>query len=403
MIRIAMISPLPPQRAGEASYTARLIQTIVKSRKVKVVAVTGQEADPLENSKGMIETLRIWDGNSNRYPFELLRHIREHRPHLVHVQFGPYGKVYGGTFGEVMLLLLILLRLTGIKTTVTLHSTWMPWQVKARIEKYRRLGRVAILAAPLFRLYMRLLNWGTTTLQLSTVKEDSGLKREFLMAYGFNHEKVLEIPHPCTEPVEEDERRLVIKKLGLKAGRTILLFGFIRPGKGIETALRAMALLKEDFADTLLLVAGKPQTVGGKRYLNDLRDLVSRLNLANTVHFDTRFIPDEEVPGYFAASTLLLVPYSESVGASGPIHNYAGYGIPIVASDAGFHNRESLGGNLILFRAEDPEHLALKLSKALSNPELRENLSQLQRAYAQRETWDLAAERTLRNYQKTLN
>jgi glycosyltransferase involved in cell wall biosynthesis len=279
----------------------------------------------------------------------------------------------------------------------------MPWQVKAKIKKYRRLVRIAILAAPLFRLYMRLLNWGTTTIQLSTVKEDSALTREFLAAYGFNREKVLEIPHPCTQPVEEDEKRLVIEKLGLKAGRIILLFGFIRPGKGIDTALKAMALLRENFADTLLLVAGRPQTVGGERYISDLRNLVSRLNLENSVHFDTRFIPEKEVPAYFAASTLLLVPYSESVGASGPIHVYAGYGIPIVASDAGFHNRESLGGNLILFRAGDSEHLAMKLAKVLSSPELRKKLSELQRAYAHRETWDLAVERTLRNYQKTLN
>jgi glycosyltransferase involved in cell wall biosynthesis len=403
MIRIVMISPLPPQRTGEASYTARLVQSIAKSGKVRVVAIAGQEADPLESSEGMIETLGIWDGRSVKYPFVLLKQIRERRPHLVHVQFGPYGKVYGGMFGEVMLLLLILLRLTGIKTTVTLHSTWMPWQVKARMKRYRRLGKIAILAAPFFRLYMRLLNWGTSTLQLSTVKEDSALKREFLAAYGFRHEKVLEIPHPCTQPNQKEASQFVFDKLGLKGRRIILVFGFIRPGKGIDTALKAMALLKNNFTETLLLVAGKPQAVEGERHLNELRDLVARLDLKNTVRFDTRFIPQEEVPGYFAGSTLLLVPYSESVGASGPIHGYAGYGIPIIASDAGFHNRESLGGNLTLFRAGDSEHLAKRLATALSSPELRKNLSQLQREYVQRETWDLAVERTLRNYQKTLN
>ena len=370
---------------------------------VRVVAVAGHEAESLQYSEDMVETLRIWDGRSINYPLVLLKYIKGRRPHLVHVQFGPHGKVYGGLFGETMLLLLILLRLTGIKTTVTLHSTWMPWQVKSRIRKFRKLGKISVLAAPFFRLYMRLLDWGTDTLQLSTVREDSALKHEFLNAYTFRSEKVLEIPHPCARIDQSAIKQVELEKLGLEGKRVILVFGFIRPGKGIDTALRAMAHLKSNFTDVLLLVAGTPQTADGQRYLDGLRDLVTRLNLEDTVRFDTRYIPKEEVPGYIAGSTLLLIPYSESVGASGPIHDYAGYGIPIVASDAGLHNKESLGGALVLFRVDDSEHLALKLTEVLSDLELRKNLSQLQRAYAQRETWDLAAKRTLQNYQRTLD
>lgn len=366
------------------------------------MALAGEEANPIHASGGLTETFPIWKGKSLRYPFVLMKHIKEQRPHLVHVQFGPHGRVYGGMFGEVMLLLLILLRLLGIRTTVTLHSTWMPWQVKARIKDHRILGRFAFLASPVFRLYMWLFDKGTSTVQLSTVREDSNLRKQFLKTYGFNPEKVLEIPHPCSQPDPTRTQKASAESIGLPGRRVILVFGFIRPGKGLDIAVRAMAQIKETLPDVVLLIAGRPQSVEGRRQLHELHNLVLQLDLQTVVRFDSRFIPDEEVPGYFDASALLLVPYTESVGASGPIHSYAGYGVPILASNAGYHNRESLGGNLFLFRAGDPEDLSKKLIEVLSSPELTVTASKRQLEYARRETWDLAATRTLRNYEKTL-
>ncbi|MFW9799924.1 MAG: glycosyltransferase [Candidatus Thorarchaeota archaeon] len=402
MIRVAMISPLPPQRTGEAPYTARLIKSIVRSGEVRVMAYAGEEANPIQTSEDLVETFAIWKGRSLTYPFVLMKHINEKRPHLVHVQFGPHGKVYGGMFGEVMLVLLILLRLVGIRTTVTLHSTWMPWQVKARIKKRRILGRFAFLASPLFRLYMWLFNKGTSTVQLSTVREDSMLKKQFLKTYRFDPEKVLEIPHPCSQADPTRTQKASADSMGLRGRRVILVFGFIRPGKGLDIAVRAMVQIKEALPDVVLLIAGRPQSIEGRRQLDEIHSLVLQLDLQTVVRFDTRFIPEEEVPGYFDASTLLLVPYTESVGASGPIHGYAGYGVPILASDAGYHNRESLGGNLFLFRAGDPNDLSKKLIEVLSSPELRTTISKKQLEYVRRETWNLAAMRTLRNYKKTL-
>ncbi len=62
--------------------------------------------------------------------------------------------------------------------------------------------------------------------------------------------------------------------------------------------------------------------------------------------FDAKFIPEEMVPVYFSAALAILISYTESVGASGPIHSYAGYGVPIVAADVGYHLRESMGGHI---------------------------------------------------------
>jgi glycosyltransferase involved in cell wall biosynthesis len=368
-----------------------------------MVAIAGEDAAVMNSPDSKIVTLPIWSGRSLLYPLRLLKHITKRKCHLTHVQFGPYGRVYGGFFGEVMILLLILLRFVGVKTTITLHSTWMPRQVEERVKQYRILGRLSVLAAPFFRLFMKLLDWGTNTIQLSTAREDSSLRKAFLREYRFNPNKVLEIPHPCMTLDERSDRQSAARGIGLEGKAIVLMFGFIRSGKGFETALKAVAQMRAQFPDVVLLIAGRPQGFRRGEYLEELKILANDLELKDNVRFDTRFIPEEEISTYFSASTLLLIPYTESVGASGPIYNYAGYGVPIVASDAGFHNKESLGGNLYLFKAGNSDSLSAKLKEVLEHPSALNEISRKQIQYARKENWKMAAKRTLHNYRKTIS
>ncbi|MFX1369499.1 MAG: glycosyltransferase [Promethearchaeota archaeon] len=402
LLRVVLISPLPPQKSGEAPYAKHLINELVKSGKVDVTAISDPNADLLRVEGRDVATLRIWKGRSLFYPLLLLNRIRKIKPHIVHVQFGPYGKVYGGLFGEFMLLLLILLRAAGIRTTITLHSTWMPQQVTQRVRRYRKLGVFAPLAQALFRIYMRFLDAGTSTIQLSTVKLDSKLKDVFLRTYNISHQKVLEIPHPCAQLNIGPKKKDAAERLELGDRDVVLLFGFIRRGKGIDTAIRAINQVRRKLPKVLLLIAGRPQGFDSGNYFKEIKKITADLELEDNVRFDSRFIPDYEVPDYFAASSILLVPYTESVGASGPIHNYAGYGVPILASDVGYHNRDSLGGNLFLFKPGSVSDLARKLEKILTKPEETKEVQKRQIEYTQRENWKLAGQRTIRWYLKTL-
>ena len=141
MLRIAMVSPLPPQRTGESLYTANLITELVRTGKIQVTALTGRDAEAIATETGLVEVLNVWKSRNFLYPFALVKHLKRVRPHIVHVQFGPHGEVYGGLFGEPMLLFLILCRLFGFRTTVTLHSTWIANQVIERARTYQFLGR----------------------------------------------------------------------------------------------------------------------------------------------------------------------------------------------------------------------------------------------------------------------
>jgi len=395
-----MISPLPPESAGEATYTAALIERLASRENIQIYAIAGPAADDLPSKSGRVVTLKIWNGRDLRYPFTLLRTISKIRPHLVHVQFGPHGAVYGGLFGEPMLLLLILLRLTGIKTTITLHSTWMTDQVEERVSTYGKIRKLSFFAKPLFTLFMKLLALGTSRIQLSTVKMNSLLKQKFLHEYDFSDDEVDEIPHPCRPADIHLDPQDAQEQLELAGHSIILVFGYIRRGKGFEVALQAMTNIEQEIPNALLLIAGNVLDADGRSYLAHLKQMSRALGIEECVRFESRYIPDDEVPLLFSAASIILVPYTESVGASGPIHNYADYGIPFLAANVGYHMRETLDGSLTLFENQNPRDLAEKAITLLKNSELREELGHRQRKYISNETWDVALKRTLQNYKK---
>ena len=269
---------------------------------------------------------------------------------------------------------------------------------------YRLLLRLilSVFAVPFFRLFMKVLSIGTTILQLSTVRLDSLLRRKFLESYRFDPNRVKEIPHPCGPAEVSLDRERSLRDLNLQNRRVILLFGFIRRGKGIELAIDAMKLVHSKLKESLLLIAGTPQDDDGRRYLAALKKRVLDLNLDSVVRFDTKYISVEEIGSYISASTAILVPYSESVGASGPIHNFAVYGIPIIASDTGYHMKETLGGNILVFKSQDVDDLAAVLSRLLIDEEEQREYSRKQKEYASTETWELAGKRTIQIYIETM-
>ena len=401
-MKVAIISPLPPEKPGESIYTARLIEALAKHRDIEITAIGGLSSMPLTIPRNNVTTASIWNCQSLLYPFALWRFIKKRGIQLVHVQYGPHGEVYGGLFGEVMLFLLLLLKYTGVKTTVTLHSTWMLEQVKLRLEETPRFSIFSIFSSAIFKIFMKLLYWGTNTVQLSTVRIGSVLKRRFLNEFKFNPDNVLEIPHACTEVVTNLSKEDAMSQLGVSDRQIILVFGFIRRDKGIHLAMKAVEELRETIPNILLLVAGKPFDEDGTEYLRELRKLRREKKLYNNVRFDTQYIPEEIIPVYFSAASIILAPYTESIGASGPLHSAGGYGRPIVASDAGMHIGEALGGNIVTYDQENIDSFCEKLKLVLTNKELAQEIQNKLIQYSKSESWDKAAERTIAYYRKTL-
>jgi glycosyltransferase involved in cell wall biosynthesis len=111
---------------------------------------------------------------------------------------------------------------------------------------------------------------------------------------------------------------------------TLLIFGLIRPYKGIMNLLDAFeALPREDGRGWRLLVVGDTwagwtepmERIGSSPYRSEI-ELVNR------------FVSDEEIPHFFAQADIVALPYLRS-SASGPLQLAMSAGLPIVVSDVG--------------------------------------------------------------------
>ncbi|HRH67420.1 MAG TPA: glycosyltransferase [Bacteroidia bacterium] len=128
---------------------------------------------------------------------------------------------------------------------------------------------------------------------------------EDLSAFTANQDKIF-LPHPIYSifgaPVSKESGR---KALKLNAGdKIILFFGFIRPYKGLDLLLDAMADPRVEQLGIKLLVAGE--------FYEDEKiytGRIDRLHLSDRVLLHTSFIPKDRVKSYFCAADIVVQPY----------------------------------------------------------------------------------------------
>jgi len=139
----------------------------------------------------------------------------------------------------------------------------------------------------------------------------------------------------------------------LRSGSTLnlLFFGFVRPYKGLDVLLRAVAMAAD--LDVKLNVAGEFWH-GSEEYLN----LIQELDISERVNIVDRYVTDTELAGYFAQADLVVLPYRTSK-TSGVIATSYGFGKPVLATDVGGFNEVVLDeytGKLV--PPDDPQAIA---------------------------------------------
>ena len=135
------------------------------------------------------------------------------------------------------------------------------------------------------------------------------------------------------------------RKLALEGRDIALFFGHVRPFKGLDIALRAWGEVK---TNAVLLVAGQ-------LWWGEPSQLEQTVN--DRVKLDLRFIPDAEIATYFAASDVVLAPYRIEA-QSGVALTAFHFARPVIATAVGGLPEIIDGENGILIPPEDPHALA---------------------------------------------
>lgn len=118
-----------------------------------------------------------------------------------------------------------------------------------------------------------------------------------------------QVAHPLYDNFGEAvSKEMARKKLGIsESEKTVLFFGFIRPYKGLDLLLKAMADERIAKQNIKLLIAGEFYE-SAEPYLA----LIDRLELRSRVRCETHFIADAEVRYYLCAADVVIQPYKHA-------------------------------------------------------------------------------------------
>lgn len=140
-------------------------------------------------------------------------------------------------------------------------------------------------------------------------------------------------------------------RLGLSRDRKVLLFfGFIRNYKGLDTLLKAVKYLSEDY---LLVIAGE---VYGS--FNEYENLIDQLTIREKLQLNVKYIPEIEVQNYFKAADVCVLPY-KSATQSGIVQIAFHFRTPVIVTNVGgLSEMVSDGETGLVLDSQDPVQLA---------------------------------------------
>ncbi len=186
------------------------------------------------------------------------------------------------------------------------------------------------------------------------------------------------------------------KKLNLRDDKTILFVGALSKWhsyKGLDVLINAFALANKLCRDIVLIVIGD----GSLKPI--YQRLASELNLAEKVVFVGN-ISDQDLPLYYAASDLLVLPSKDrSEGFGLTILEANACGKPAIGSNVGgipdaIHDES----NGLLVPPNNPEALSSAIIRLVENDSVRSELGRNGRTFAEAHSWSRVAEATERIY-----
>jgi len=276
-----------------------------------------------------------------------------------------YG-AYGGVDGDELLPLLAGLTIPSI---VVLHT---------------------VLSAP--TAHQQAVLESVVSLADAVVTMTAAARDRLTTGYSVDATKISVIPHGA--PVVRGRRAPVFRSVQ----PTILTWGLIGPGKGIEWAIEAMASLSDLYPAPRYLVAGQthPKVLlrEGEAYRHKLTSRVRELGLTATVSFDSHYRGSDALAELIDSADVVVLPYdSTDQVTSGVLIEAVAALKPVIATRFP-HAVELLGdGAGLLVPHKDPAAIAAALRTLLTHRELAAGMAKAAVATAPELLWPTVARR----------
>lgn len=375
--RIALIGNALPRLCGLATFTSH-VHDALRARFPGVAVDHYAMIDPGGAYGFPVTVTGTIDQEEPASYRDAARRIAQSGADLLWVQheFG----IYGGPAGS---LLLELLERVSAPVVVTLHTVLEAPDPAQRRVMERLAARASLL--------------------IVMAEEARGI---LTRQYGVPAAQVAVIPHgvPDRRYVEPAAAR---GRLGLEDRPTILTFGLLSPGKGIETMIEAMPAILARTPDALYSVVGTThphlRAQHGEAYRERLQARAAELGVAPALRWDNRFLDEEALLDRIAAADVYVTPYANPAQiTSGTLAYALGLGKPIVSTPF-VHAAELLAdGRGALVDFGDVAATARAVGDLLRDETGRRRLAAQAYAHGRSMTWRRMVERTMSAFEALL-
>ena len=144
--------------------------------------------------------------------------------------------------------------------------------------------------------------------------------------------RVVQVPHGLYKISGVVSDPLAVRRAwGVREGQKVFLsFGYVRDGKNLDLAIRALTFVPEAF----LLVAGSVASTSDKPFAY-YRELAAQLGMVDRCRFFEGFVADQDLGRYFAGADFVLLTYASSFHSQSGVLNIAAHARkPVLASAA---------------------------------------------------------------------
>lgn len=213
-----------------------------------------------------------------------------------------------------------------------------------------------------------------------------------LKNYGVKEEVIVCITHgQLVYP--QIPASFVKEKNGIKSSLVIGSYGFLLPHKGIKEVIQAMPEILKTYPDAIYTpVCALHEAAESKKYYLECQEEIEKLNLADHVHMETRYLTNDESMKLLQACDIMCMPYHPSTeSASGAVRFCLATCRPIITTKQPIF--EEFSDFTFQIEKSSPEDIASAIISISKNDIKKEEYVLGEKIYIARTSWHVAAEK----------
>lgn len=316
---------------GVASYTKNTLDAICNVKKTDITVLAEKfEGEDNFYTDSEIKVKRVWKRNSVFTFFlilsEIIKNHKDTKNVLVELELAMFGN-------QIYLIplpfFLLVLKILNKNVTIVIHQVISDIQeLSGHISIYKPGFKTTLL-----NLYIKVFYFLILLFSNKAIVFDEILA-ERLHKLG-NKNKIVVIPHGVEDFKNNINKDLAKLKLKIpKNNFVILYFGYLAWYKGIDWLLNEFSKIPENKRKniTLLIAGGKNPNHLDKSSYEVFIEKVEK-EAKNKSIILSGYVKQEEIPLYFQACDVVVLPYRTLMSASGPLSIAISFKKPFLVSE----------------------------------------------------------------------